>query len=440
MEFKNRWYQEEGVIAGLEHDNSILVMPTGSGKSVVCASLVEQIDHGILVLQPSLEILKTNYLKAVSKGVQAEIYSASANRKNIGHVTFATIGSIINDLRYFKHVKTIIPDECHLVNAKGGMYEHLISEMKPERLTGMTATPYRMHSTAEGTNMRIITRTRPRIFKEISYVVNPYQLLREGFLLEPTLHEMKTDTKMLRMNTTGGDFTDSSKVAFSNYNKICQRILDVVINSNHKHYLIFVDSIADSLEVVAGLNAAGIKASEINAKTHERDREYRLQAFENGTLRAMVNVRTLTTGYDFPALDCIIDASTTMSAALHYQKMGRIYRPFAKDPHVYDLAGNIRRLGDPLKYAMLKNSAGKYEVFSDRGRVTSRIQQPFPECDTVIEFGVHHGKLLRDLPQDYIEQRIIKLDKDSEWRHIFYSEKVRRRIVAAMTTKPVLAA
>ncbi len=433
MTFKNRWYQDEGVDAALKQDNSIVVMPTGSGKSVVCASLVEKTDHGVLVLQPSLEILKSNYLKAAAKGMQAEIYSASANRKDVGHVTYATIGSIIKDLRYFKHVKTLIIDEAHLVNAKGGMYEQLIATLKPDRLIGMTATPYRQHSTSMGTNMRIITRTKPKIFKQISYVVNPYQLLREGYLMAPVVHQLKADTSMLRPNTTGGEFTDRSKTAFSKQNRIVHRIVDVAKQSGKNHQLVFVDSVAESLEVVGLLNAAGIKATEISAETHARDREYRLAAFEGGTFGAMVNVRTLTTGYDFPALDCIIDGATTMSAALHYQKNGRIYRPFEKDPVIYDLAGNVHRLGDPLKYAMLKDSTGRYEVFSDRGRVTSRIQEAFPECDTVLGFGVHIGKRLADLPQDYVEYMINKLAADRDWKHIFYSEKVRRRIVAAMT-------
>lgn len=438
MEFKNRWYQEEGVNAGLNSKNSIVVMPTGSGKSLVCASMVEKIDHGVLILQPSLEILKSNYLKAAAKGIQAEIFSASAGRKDIGHVTYATVGSIIKDLRYFKHVKTIIHDECHLANAKGGMYEQLISELKPDRLVGMTATPYRQHSTSMGTNMRILSRTKPKIFKDISYVVNPYQLLREGYLMAPRLHQVKVDTSMLRPNTTGAEFTDRSKAAFAKENRMNHRIMEVATSVQKNHTLVFVESVAESQELVQMLNASGRKAAEINAETPARDREYRIKSFEDGSYSYLVNVRTLTTGYDFPGLDGLIDGATTMSAALHYQKMGRIYRPFDKDSEVWDLAGNLARLGDPLTYTMLRDSTGRYEVYSERGRVTSYIMQPHPECQTILQFGKYHGQALCELPQDYLKHMVEKLEGD--WKHVFYSEIVRRRIVAGLNVKRVEAA
>ena len=153
----------------------------------------------------------------------------------------------------------------------------------------------------------------------------------------------------------------------------------------------------------------------------------------------MVNVRTLTTGYDFPALDRIIDGATTMSAALHYQKCGRLWRPYDKKPEHHDLAGNINRLGDPVFYTIERDSVGRYEVFSDRGRVTSRIMQPHPECETQLEFGTHWDKKLFEVPADYMRHMIGKMDKTSEWRHTFHSELVRRRIVEGQIKSEVAA-
>lgn len=428
MPYTERWYQEKAIKSGLNSRNEIEVLPTGSGKSLVIASTVAKIDHDVLVLQPSLEILKSNYLKACEYGMRAEIFSASAGMRNFDRVTYATIGSIINELRYFRNVKTILIDECHLVNAKGGMYDTLIKELKPERLIGYTATPYRQHSTSMGTNMRILSRTKPKIFNNIGFYVNPAQLLADGHLKAPRVFTEDADTSMLRLNTTGAEFTEASKQAFASKNRMVERIARVAAECGGNHLLIFVESLKEAAATVDRLHDFGITATSINAKTPKGQRADNLRKFEEGGFRAMVNVGTLTTGYDFPALDRIIDGSTTMSAALHYQKMGRIYRPYDKDPAVYDLAGNMRRLGDPLKYTMAKNFSGKHEVYCEQGRVTGRIMAAEPECELKVPFGRFVGKMVKDLPEAYLHFMVEK--SKTEWRHIMFGELVRRRIVA----------
>jgi len=425
---KYREYQSAAISAAIKAKNGVCVLPTGSGKSVICAGIVESSDGGVLVLQPSLEILESNIAKAELLGIDAEVYSASAGKKTVGKVTYATIGSIIKKLDLFSHVDSVIIDECHLVNAKGGMYEQLISTMQPKRLIGLTATPYRLSSNSFGASMKIITRTRPKLFDNILHVTNPSELVREGFLMEPEYITMDYDESMLRPNTTGAEFTESSQIAFAKKNNIKAEIVDLISRTGHNHYLVFIDSVDESQKTVELLLASGIPSAEINALTPKNERREKLEGFRNGSIKVMVNVGTLTTGYDFPALDCIVDASATMSAALHYQKIGRVVRPFAdKSPVVYCMAGNFRRLGNPLKYTMLKTASGKgYEVYSENGRVTTRIITGKPEQDEIISFGKHSGKRLGDVDTGYIEWASENLKGEN--KNLFYAEKVRREL------------
>lgn len=426
--FIERQYQTEAKRAGLNSNNSILVLPTGSGKSLVCAGIVNSVDHGVLVLQPSLEILQSNIAKAHMYGMNAKIYSASAGKKEISRITYATIGSIIKKLHLFEHVKTLIIDECHLVNAKGGMYEQLIKTLPIERLIGMTATPYRQSSSSWGTSMKILTRTRPKIFKEISYVVNPRELVKLGFLMEPEFIEYETDRSMLKVNTTGAEYTDQSKVVYSSRNNIKSKIVHVVKNIDKKHVLVFVESVADSKDIVQQLNFLGDSATEINANTPKTQRRDDLARFESGHIRVMVNVGTLTTGYDFPALDCIVDAGPTMSAAKHYQKIGRVVRPYeSKEPVVHDIAGNLQRLGNPINYTLMKNATGLYEVYSERGRITTRIMSDGPEFEQMITIGKKwRGSRLSEVDSGYLEWAAREMT--GEWKHIFYAEIKRREL------------
>ena len=199
----NRYYQNDSIEAGLSTNNGIIVGPTGSGKSVVCAGLVNELRTGSLILQPSKEILESNFGKAAGYGLKASIYSASIGQKNVSDITYATIGSIINCLHLFADFENLIIDECHLVNAKGGMYEKLIKQVGFKKLIGLTATPYRLQSNSYGSHMKLLHRTRPKIFKEISYVINPRELVNQGYLKEPEFVSIDANCSMLKPNTPG---------------------------------------------------------------------------------------------------------------------------------------------------------------------------------------------------------------------------------------------
>lgn len=429
-----RDYQKRAVAAGMQSDNGVLVLPTGSGKSLIGAGLVQQDPDGggILVLQPSVEILDTNVEKARELGIDAKVYSASANTKQIGQVTYATIGSIIKQLRKFSHCNTVLIDECHLVNAKGGMYDTLIRELKPARLLGMTATPYRLASNSMGSFMRIITRTRPKLFDAILHVTNPRDLVEQGYLVEPEVITVDSDTSMLKLNSTGAEFTERSILAHAQHNDLPSQIVDLVPKIDRQHILVFVESVADSQSIVERLNANGMTAAEINAKTDKAVRARRLKDFRNGEIRAMVNVGTLTTGYDFPALDCIVDGRPTMSASLHYQKTGRVVRPSpGKTAVVYDLSGNIDRLGNPLNYTMALNATGNnYELYSEKGRITTRNIADGPEADQALWFGKYKGRKLCEVEDDYLEWAVREMK--GEKKHMFYAEIQRREIAQAL--------
>lgn len=98
--YKLRPYQQIAVDNAIDHLNSkttkkgIIVAPTGAGKSLYIAEIVNRLKEPCLVLQPNKELLAQNYEKYTSYGNEASIFSASLNSKEIGHVTFGTIGSV----------------------------------------------------------------------------------------------------------------------------------------------------------------------------------------------------------------------------------------------------------------------------------------------------------------------------------------------------------
>ena len=60
--------------------NAIMVLPTGSGKSLIIADIASRLDGHTLVFQPSKEIVEQNFKKLCSYGIlDCSIYSASFN-------------------------------------------------------------------------------------------------------------------------------------------------------------------------------------------------------------------------------------------------------------------------------------------------------------------------------------------------------------------------
>jgi DNA repair protein RadD len=80
MKYTLRNYQQEAVDAALGYFNGnfrnpvLMVLPTGSGKSLIIASIVSSLPGNTLVFQPTKEILAQNVDKLKSYGVQTLVY------------------------------------------------------------------------------------------------------------------------------------------------------------------------------------------------------------------------------------------------------------------------------------------------------------------------------------------------------------------------------
>jgi len=79
----------------------------------------------------------------------------------------------------------------------------------------------------------------------------------------------------------------------------------------------------------------------------KKEREEILSDFKSGKIKVVLNVGVLTTGFDFPELDCLILCRPTMSLSLYYQMLGRAVRPHNNKNYadIYDLCGNVKYFG-----------------------------------------------------------------------------------------------
>lgn len=374
-----RTYQSEAVEAATKFlsspkvlDHSMIVLPTGSGKSLVIALICAGLQGKILVFQPSKEILEQNFSKYTSYGFRAGIYSASVGMKFIDKVTFATIGSVANKHHLFRDFDYIIIDECHLVNAEDGMYRDFFNSLKSARILGLTATPYRLTSSMGGAQLKFLTRTSPRVFANILYYVQNATLFNAGYLAKLQYFSFNIiNREMLSMNNSGTDYTSASiKALYRNINMpqitayYAARLLQ-----KRKNLLIFCSLIEEANKVKHLVTGAVV----ITGATKPAERARILAQFKAGKIKCVVNVGVLTTGFDFPELECVLIARSTMSLAWFYQVVGRVMRIHAnkKDGWIVDLGGNVNFFGKIETMVIVKSKRGLYHIENNGKQLTN---------------------------------------------------------------------
>jgi DNA repair protein RadD len=383
MIFEPRWYQNEAIKAGVEFflkpvwkRNGILILPTGSGKSLVIAEIAKRLPGNVLVFQPNKEILRQNYAKYVAYGYRAGIYSASAGSKIVDKVTFATIKSAANKPHLFRNFQYILIDECHQVNASDGQYQAFIKKLSHCRVLGLTATPYRLTSGFEGSMLEFINRSTPKIFSEVLYYVQNDVLFNEGFLAPLEYYDFNAvDRGKLVMNAKGTDFTDSSIKAYYREIDMPRKIIEVAkkVLKRRNNLLIFCSLVSEAEAVVRGIPGARL----LTGETDPDEREDLEQDFKAGRVRCVVNVQCWDTGFDFPGLEAVLIGRSTMSLAVWYQIVGRVIRRYAypdgsmKTGMVVDMGGNLKFFGKVETMKIKQDLQGQYSIWNNGRQLTN---------------------------------------------------------------------
>jgi DNA repair protein RadD len=378
--FTPRPYQSDGITKAIDFfsndkkDHGLMIYPTGSGKSLIIANIAKELRGKTVVFQPSKEILEQNYAKFISYGYRAGVYSASAGSKLIDDVTFATIGSVAAKHHLFRSFQNIIIDEAHLVNAKDGMYKHFLDSISHAKVLGLTATPYRLTSGFEGAMLEWITTTDARVFSDVLYYIDNSVLFDAGYLAPLKYFAIEAiDRNMLQVKKNGMDFTgDSLRFLYRkiNFEKLTAKWANYLL-TKRKNCLVFCSLLDEAQKALRYIPGAVL----LTGETEKTKRENMLASFKSGDIRCVVNVGVLTTGFDFPALESVLLARSTMSLALYYQIIGRVMRPYTyhdgtkKEGWVIDLGGNVKKFGK-IETMKIKRTGRDYSIWNNGRQLT----------------------------------------------------------------------
>jgi len=394
-----RPYQEKAITAGIKalkgKSNDVIVAPTASGKSVITAGIAEELNDHTLILQPSKEILVQNYNKLLEYGIDdISMFSDSMKSKEISKYTYATIGSIYKKPELFKHFKYVIVDECHAIDPKNferskkGMYASFFTAIGNPRVLGLTASPYRMvqkyfkedEDMYYSSYLQVLNRIHPFFFKKFCYNISIQSLYDQGFLcpLDYYTHsDTYIDVNNLPVNKSGSDYDETALDDFMSLPENVEKIIAAVIkyDSQIKHNLIFCSSKRQARLVANGLVSLGFDCDTLFSEDKERDKK--IGDFKSGKNKRLIVVGMLTTGFDFPGLDCVTVGRPMFSLALWYQIVGRGMRldptNLFKRSKVIDCTNNLARMGRVETIRMGKEADGfRDTVETEVGVITGK--------------------------------------------------------------------
>lgn len=326
-----RPYQQEAKDSIFEQwesvDKTLLVLPTGCGKTIVFAKVAEECvrrgkrvlimaHRGELLEQASDKIYKTTGLRcAVEKAEETCLGSWF-------RITVGSVQSLQRDKRLSRfpdnYFDAIIIDEAHHCISDG--YQKVLKYFSDAKVLGVTATPDRGDMQNLG-----------QYFETLAYEYTLPKAIREGYL-----SPIKALTIPLKLDLSGvgiqaGDFK-SGEIATALDPYLEQIASEMEKYCKDRKTVVFLPLIKTSQKFRDILNTHGFQAAEVNGNSD--DRAEVLEAFDRGDYNVLCNSMLLTEGWDCPSVDCIIVLRPTKVRSLYSQMVGRGTRLYPGKTHL----------------------------------------------------------------------------------------------------------
>lgn len=315
-----RPYQKESMESVFEQweevDKTLLVLPTGCGKTIVFAKITEQCVKGgkrVLILAHRGELLEQAADKiAKTTGLGCATEKAEQSSLNTWYrIVVGSVQTLMREKRLNQfdrdYFDVIIIDEAH--HCISDSYQKVLQYFSNAKVLGVTATPDRGDMKNLGS-----------YFESLAYEYSLPKAIKEGYLCP-----IKAQTIPLKLDLSGvsqqaGDFkTSDIDTALDPY--LFQIGDEMRKYCTNRKTVVFLPLVKTSQKFTHILNELGFRAVEVNGGSD--DRAEVLQDFESGKYNVLCNSMLLTEGWDCPSVDCVVVLRPTKVRALYSQMVGR---------------------------------------------------------------------------------------------------------------------
>ena len=298
------------------HTRTLLVLPTGTGKTIVFASVAaDQVRAGdrVLILAHRGELLEqaADKLQRSTGLVSAVEKAESTCLDSWFRVVVGSVQTLQRTARLERfpqdYFGTIIIDEAHHAITDG--YRRILDYFSGAKVLGVTATPDRGDM-----------RNLGEVFDSLAFEYKLTDAIKEGYLCKIMAQTIPLQLDITSVTMSGGDYAVGDLgTALDPY--LEQIAAEMARRCKSRKTVVFLPLIKTSQKFRDLLNAKGFRAAEVNGQSD--DRRQVLADFDAGKYNVLCNSMLLTEGWDCPSVDCVVVLRPTKVRSLYSQMVGR---------------------------------------------------------------------------------------------------------------------
>ena len=298
------------------HTRTLLVLPTGTGKTIVFASVAaDQVRAGdrVLILAHRGELLEqaADKLQRSTGLVSAVEKAESTCLDSWFRVVVGSVQTLQRTARLERfpqdYFGTIIIDEAHHAITDG--YRRILDYFSGAKVLGVTATPDRGDM-----------RNLGEVFDSLAFEYKLTDAIKEGYLCKIMAQTIPLQLDITSVTMSGGDYAVGDLgTALDPY--LEQIAAEMANRCKSRKTVVFLPLIKTSQKFRDLLNTYGFRAAEVNGQSD--DRRQVLADFDAGKYNVLCNSMLLTEGWDCPSVDCVVVLRPTKVRSLYSQMVGR---------------------------------------------------------------------------------------------------------------------
>lgn len=298
------------------HTRTLLVLPTGTGKTIVFASVAaDQVRAGdrVLILAHRGELLEqaADKLQRSTGLVSAVEKAESTCLDSWFRVVVGSVQTLQRTARLERfpqdYFGTIIIDEAHHAITDG--YRRILDYFSGAKVLGVTATPDRGDM-----------RNLGEVFDSLAFEYKLTDAIKEGYLCKIMAQTIPLQLDITSVTMSGGDYAVGDLgTALDPY--LEQIAAEMANRCKGRKTVVFLPLIKTSQKFRDLLNTHGFRAAEVNGQSD--DRRQVLSDFDAGKYNVLCNSMLLTEGWDCPSVDCVVVLRPTKVRSLYSQMVGR---------------------------------------------------------------------------------------------------------------------
>ena len=403
----------EAVVQEWQSENSTLVvMPTGCGKTLTAASIIKRMFPARALMLAHREELIFQAKDKIERitGLNVGVEMADHRIDEQGLSLFKKFPVVVSSIQTQnaggagsgrmskfnpEEFGVLIVDESH--HSTAASYRRVINYYRTNprlKVMGLTATPDRADEEALG-----------QVYESVAFDYEILDAVEDGWLvpIQQRMIEIE-DLDFSNVHTTAGDLNGQELAQVMEFEKILHGVASATLEiAGNRKTLVFASSVrhAERLSEIFNRHRENCSAW-VCGMTDKDQRRKMLLDFAQGRVQFMCNVGCLTEGFDDPSIELVVMGRPTKSRSLYSQMVGRGTRPLPGVVDYMDSTPECRRTaiagsGKPhIEILDFCGNAGRHKLMTSADILGGNYS------DEIIERAVKEAKE-RKAPVDMTE-------------------------------------